>query len=710
MRKIRLTYVTGYLSPHLLPLLNAVGEHPGFSLRTWFCQGDTALRGWQHHLVPNHPHRVSVRNRMTWLHPEFHLDPAVRGFVTEEPSDVVIVSDYSIPTLRLAINECNRSGIPWVMSGERPFLRFDNRWRSLIGCWMRHLPMSTASAVIGIGSWNAAIFRELAPWNIPVYSVPYYLDLSSFEGTRNLGAGILRQTRGDKMEEGVFTFVYSGALIPRKGVSILAEAFRRVAVQEPRARLLVLGDGPQRQDMERRLGEARRAVTFLGNQPYDLVPSIYGLGDAFVFPTQHDGWGMVVNEAMAAGLPVITTSTCGAARDLVVDGGNGWVMERWDTDGFADRMLFLARSPEEARRMGRMSREIIEKETPASGAEKMHRILGEILDRRAAVASGDGPVDSRRGPAMVSFARVKADPRTLVGEFYNLLRQEVNGGNPDLEPAELRLLQGHYPRMRNSGTYPVSLAREIYIGRRVHPVRFLLDQPEPGLVVDAGCGFGSESFLLASLGARVLGVDLSADQIEVARKRIPFFEKAFGRELDVTFETADLDTWKPGESGVTLTWIASVLAAMKDQDGFMARMHAATRPGGEIMVTDMNLSNPLFRWMEWLRRHRARKASTAFDRSADFAAMTSRRGRTGARYYPLDGREGVFDDVQFFSAGTLGTLMARSGLRPRLRAWQGYVPPLVWSCLPNASEHWLSVVPGLRELGYFYVVSGVKEG
>ncbi len=708
MRKIRLTYITGYLSPHLMPLLNAIGAHPGFELRTWFCQGDTKLRGWEHHLAPNHPHRISTRKRWTWLHPEFHLDFGVRGFIREEPVDLVIVSDYSIPTLRVAIFECNRRGIPWVMAGERPFLWFGGRWRLLGGAWMRHIPMNTAQAIVGKGIWNAAIYRELVPWGTPVYSVPYYLDAASFGGSRDDGLEILRRVTGSRPEEGVFTFLFSGALIPRKGVTVLAEAFRRVAALEPRARLLILGEGPLRKEMQRRLGDSRRSVTFLGNQPYDHVPSVYRLADAFVFPTQHDGWGMVLNEAMAAGLPVITTSSCGAAHDLVREGENGWVLDRWDVDAFADRMLLLSRSPDEARKMGRISREIMQRETPASGAERLHRILTTILDRRENGRRNDAAVDVRRGPAMASFAINKVDPRKLVGDFYDLLRREVTGGNPDLSQSEQQLLRGHYPRMRNSQTYPVSLAREIYVGRRAHPVRFLLDQAEPGLIIDAGCGFGSESFLLASFGARVLGVDLSADQIEVARKRKSFFEKAFGRELEVTFEAADLDTWRPEVSGVTLTWMASVLAALKDQDGFMARIYAATRPGGEIMVTDMNLSNPLFRGMERLRRHRARTASAAFDAAADFAAMTARRGRTGARYYPLDDREGVFDDVQFFSAATLDALMLRAGFEPSLNAWQGYVPPLIWSCLPNASEHWLSAVPALRRIGYFYVVSGRK--
>ena len=77
----------------------------------------------------------------------------------------------------------------------------------------------------------------------------------------------------------------------------------------------------------------------------------------FVLPSRHDGWGVVVNEACAAGLPVISTSAVGSARDLLVDGSNGFVLARDDVAGLAEKMSFFAANPDQIRVFGDRSRE-----------------------------------------------------------------------------------------------------------------------------------------------------------------------------------------------------------------------------------------------------------------------------------------------------------------------------------------------------------------
>jgi glycosyltransferase involved in cell wall biosynthesis/SAM-dependent methyltransferase len=695
---IRLAYLTGYLSPHLQPLLEAAGKHPGFHLRVWYCQGDTALRGWEHGMRPGHPHTISSRRRLTWLHPEFHLDPSVRDWLREEPTDLAVISDYSIPTLRLAMGECRRLGLPWALMAERPFLWQASAGRALAGLVLRRMPLGRAAGVIGIGELGAQVFRELVSWETPVHSVPYFLDASAFGGSREEGLARIGGAGG------WFTFLYSGALIPRKGCLLLADAFRMVAGEEPGVRLVVMGDGPQRSAMVRRLGEAASAVTFLGNVPYESVPSVYRAADAFVFPTRHDGWGMAVNEAMASGLPVIATTTCGSARDLVREGENGWLLERWDVAGFVDRMLRLVRDPQLAGRMGAASLQVILGESPGKGAQRLHAACRDVLAR----AGSGGPRESG-GPTLFSFGGGREDGRALVARFHRILRREVTGGNPGLTAEEQALLREHYPVMMSPDRHPPGLVEEIYVGRRTHSTEFIASLPRGARVLDAGCGFGSESFLFASLGARVVAVDRSPEQVEVARKRLPWFRDALGRDLDVAFQVADLEEFEPQADSLDLTWLASVLAAIRDQERFLRRIHHATRPGGRVMVTDMNLANPLFLSGEWLRRRRGMRTSTAFAREADFAAMLCRRGRRGARYFPADNGGAEFDDVQFFTAGTLRRLLATTGFDPCAGSWQGYVPPEVYRFLPGGVERGLAMVPLLRTAGYFYLACGSKS-
>lgn len=299
------------------------------------------------------------------------------------------------------------------------------------------------------------------------------------------------------------------------------------------------------------------------------------------------------------------------------------------------------------------------------------------------------------------------DPRQLTKAFYDQLRAEVHEGRSDLSAKQLHRLQEHYPVMMAPGRYPIGLVATIYAQRRAPAVEVIRETEQP-VVFDAGCGYGSESYLFAALGAEVLAVDAEEEKIEIARARQPYFEHLFGRPLKIRFEAADLDQYSPPRADLSLTWIASVLANIPRQDSFLERLHRATRPVGEVMITDMNLLNPLFLWKEWRRRRTAAGKSPDFAREADFAAMFWRRSRRGARYFPTAEPGDAFDDAQFFWRRTLARLFRHTGFAPGPIYYSGFVPPAPG--LPDLSrlEPVLDHIPLLRQGAYFYRMSGFK--
>src|SRR5439155_11820127 len=96
-----------------------------------------------------------------------------------------------------------------------------------------------------------------------------------------------------------------------------------------------------------------------GFQQYDELPAYYGLASAFIHASTVEQWGLVVNEAMAAGLPVLVSERCGCAADLVEAGVNGFTFDPWQPEALARLMLKLAASETERLRMGGASRGII---------------------------------------------------------------------------------------------------------------------------------------------------------------------------------------------------------------------------------------------------------------------------------------------------------------------------------------------------------------
>ncbi len=299
------------------------------------------------------------------------------------------------------------------------------------------------------------------------------------------------------------------------------------------------------------------------------------------------------------------------------------------------------------------------------------------------------------------------EPETITRTFFTLVRTEVTDGNSYLSKEEQVRLQTHYPFMMDSNRYPPELLSTIYVCRRLHPVQTLLSSAEQ-VVLDAGCGYGSDSLLFAATGARVMAVDLSADQIDIAQKRKRYYEDTLERRLDITFEVSDLNEYTPEKMDVSLTWLSSVLAIVKNQDTFLTRIYKATRTGGKIMIVDYNLWNPHFLWTEWRRRRRAFARSPEFSRNANYWAMVTRKRRNGAFFYPQSGG-GVFDDVQFFTPGTLGRVLEQVGFRVLPSNFSGFAPPGLFKGLSPYLERLFSSVPALKNLGRAYLMTGVKQ-
>jgi len=196
--------------------------------------------------------------------------------------------------------------------------------------------------------------------------------------------------------------------VPKKNLAGLIDAYARYAAQAGgNAWSLVLsGGGPLDASLRAQaaaLGVGRQVV-FVGFLQHTELPKYYGLANAFVLPSNSDQWGLVVNEAMAAGLPVIVSSRCGCARDLVDDGGNGFIFEPGVPEVLAGCLAKMARLNDEQRAaMGVRSREIIRQYSPEAFAAGLEAAI------ECAVAS-QAARKSWLGRALVNLAALRSIP------------------------------------------------------------------------------------------------------------------------------------------------------------------------------------------------------------------------------------------------------------------------------------------------------------
>ena len=159
-------------------------------------------------------------------------------------------------------------------------------------------------------------------------------------------------------------FLASARFIPKKNLSRLIAAYaayRAVANRESWD-LVLLGDGELRESIVTQIKSLglQGCVHLPGFVQYPDLPKYYGLAGAFIHASTTEQWGLVVNEAMASGLPVLVSERCGCAYDLVKNGVNGWTFHPEDVAGITQNLMKLASlSAGERQRMGHASQEMI---------------------------------------------------------------------------------------------------------------------------------------------------------------------------------------------------------------------------------------------------------------------------------------------------------------------------------------------------------------
>jgi glycosyltransferase involved in cell wall biosynthesis len=168
--------------------------------------------------------------------------------------------------------------------------------------------------------------------------------------------------------------LFSGQLIPRKNLDVLLEALKKIDKDD--IGLVILGDGPLRNNYVAWCRKNQlKNVFFEGFRPVEDLPIYYATADIFVMPSLREVWGLVVNEAMASGLPVLCSNKAGVANDLVKDEFNGYTFDPKDSYGLKNMLVVLLNDEKKRKKMGRNSLQIIRNCTPEKYAEDLLKAI-----------------------------------------------------------------------------------------------------------------------------------------------------------------------------------------------------------------------------------------------------------------------------------------------------------------------------------------------
>jgi glycosyltransferase involved in cell wall biosynthesis len=136
-----------------------------------------------------------------------------------------------------------------------------------------------------------------------------------------------------------------GRLAPEKNVGLLVKSFQEVLEQGQKAELSIVGDGICRETLET-LCKDIPMITFLGKKFGSDLLIEYHKSHVMILPSSFEPWGLVVNEAMSAGLPVLCSSAVGAAYDLVLNPNTGWVFQTENQEELTSALIHIIEHPE----------------------------------------------------------------------------------------------------------------------------------------------------------------------------------------------------------------------------------------------------------------------------------------------------------------------------------------------------------------------------
>lgn len=329
---IKLTFLTVMPSPYQRELFKRISQFENIDLAVVYYTFGARDREWQRPELE--PFETVLPGRtLTPIGGSAHLNLSVGKWLKNRNSDLTVVSDYSAPTAQLAMRALRKRKEHFVFWGEAPGFQS----RGALGSWVRaqlQSPLKRADAVAAIGSRAAGIYRELFP-DKPIYNIPYYCDLAPY-----VAAQAVSSTSANPESVNV---LFSGQLIERKGVDVLLNAFLAAQKQAPNLMLTLLGGGPMREALEAQVPlDLKNRVQFIGHLEPSEIPPIFAGSDAFCLPSRYDGWGVVVNEAMGAGLPIIVSDAVGAGHDLVDHDVNGLVVKAGDQETLTRALVDIA--------------------------------------------------------------------------------------------------------------------------------------------------------------------------------------------------------------------------------------------------------------------------------------------------------------------------------------------------------------------------------
>lgn len=372
-KSYRLAVVNSHPIQYFAPLYAFLNSQPGLVVTALYCS-DSSLRGtmdpgfkkevvWDVDLLAGYP-SVFLGAAATSRTPRGFWSlvcPQVWTEISSGRYDAVLIHGYSYAANILAFLAAKTHGVAVLVRSETHAGLRRNSWRGRVRDAVLTLAYKFIDGFLAIGTANRAYYVGLGVPERKIFDVPYAVDNDRFMAA----AAMARDQRAEiRKRYGLPAIgrivLYASKLMRRKHPDHVIRAFARLQAEGSGAVLFVVGAGEMESELKA-LAEMLNpgSVVFGGFVNQSELPRVFAACDVFVLPAENEPWGLVVNEVMCAGKPVIVSCEVGCVPDLVKHGVNGYVTESRDIESLLVALRQILSDDRRRREMGEASLSII---------------------------------------------------------------------------------------------------------------------------------------------------------------------------------------------------------------------------------------------------------------------------------------------------------------------------------------------------------------
>jgi glycosyltransferase involved in cell wall biosynthesis len=336
MNKKRILLIHNIFSPHTEKVFRQLSKK--CKLHVLYCAKSEKNRNWS--IVPqDYSYEFLSGLTIAWGKKDlfsFIVNPFIIDKIINNKPDMVIISGWDLPTYWIAAFFCRLKNIPYIVwSGST---KNEQSWRRSISLPLVKLILRWASSYIAYGSLAKDYLISLGvnPEKITIAFNGFDYDFYNKykPDKKNINTLMARFSARNKK-----ILLYYGQLIERKNPLLLIEAFQKLQKTNKDLVLLIVGNGNLSKKLNTIVYENKIKNVFIDPNPGDSkIRNYISISDLFVLPSSEEVWGLVINQALAMGKPIIVSDKVGAQTDLLIEGKNGFIFKSEDKNSLVDSL------------------------------------------------------------------------------------------------------------------------------------------------------------------------------------------------------------------------------------------------------------------------------------------------------------------------------------------------------------------------------------